>query len=112
MEKEEHLHLSDEELLICVHEMPGYSLATKKWDLFDVPHIQEIDFNMSAFDSLVLSQQKKDLISSLVKEQSNKESHFDDFIKGKGKGLIFLLHGEPGTGKTLTAGNSSTVSIR
>lgn len=67
---------------------------------------------MSAFDSLVLSQQKKDLISSLVKEQSNKESHFDDIIKGKGKGLIFLLHGEPGTGKTLTAGNSSTVSIR
>lgn len=26
-----------------------------------------------------------------------------DVIKGKGKGLIILLHGGPGTGKTLTA---------
>lgn len=29
-----------------------------------------------------------------------------DFVKGKGKGLIFLLHGKPGVGKTYTAGNS------
>jgi ATP-dependent Lon protease len=26
-----------------------------------------------------------------------------DFIEGKGEGLIILLHGGPGTGKTLTA---------
>ncbi|KAL9625862.1 MAG: hypothetical protein Q9160_000182 [Pyrenula sp. 1 TL-2023] len=31
------------------------------------------------------------------------QSHFDDIIKGKGKGLVFLLHGPPGLGKTLTA---------
>jgi len=28
---------------------------------------------------------------------------FSDFISEKGKGCIFLLHGKPGTGKTLTA---------
>jgi DNA polymerase III delta prime subunit len=28
----------------------------------------------------------------------------DDIISGKGKGLIFLLTGPPGLGKTLTAG--------
>lgn len=27
----------------------------------------------------------------------------DDIIAGKGNGLIILLHGSPGTGKTLTA---------
>jgi len=27
-----------------------------------------------------------------------------DFVKGKGNGLIFLLHGKPGMGKTCTAG--------
>lgn len=27
-----------------------------------------------------------------------------DFIEGKGRGLIFLLHGTPGVGKTYTAG--------
>ncbi|KAK4201840.1 hypothetical protein QBC40DRAFT_323006 [Triangularia verruculosa] len=31
------------------------------------------------------------------------DDDFDDFIAGKGKGLIFLLHGKPGLGKTLTA---------
>ncbi len=30
----------------------------------------------------------------------------DDLIAGKGNGLIMLLHGGPGTGKTLTAGKS------
>jgi len=28
---------------------------------------------------------------------------FDDLIKGKGKGMVFLLHGPPGVGKTFTA---------
>lgn len=28
----------------------------------------------------------------------------DDLMAGKGNGLIMLLHGGPGTGKTLTAG--------
>lgn len=28
----------------------------------------------------------------------------DNLIAGKGNGLIMLLHGGPGTGKTLTAG--------
>lgn len=31
----------------------------------------------------------------------------EDIISGKGNGLIMLLHGGPGTGKTLTAGNES-----
>ena len=31
-----------------------------------------------------------------------------DFVKGKGQGLIFLLHGKPGVGKTYTAGKAFT----
>jgi hypothetical protein len=34
-----------------------------------------------------------------------KEPWAADFIKGKGHGLIFLLHGRPGVGKTCTAGD-------
>jgi flagellar biosynthesis GTPase FlhF len=30
-----------------------------------------------------------------------------DFIEKKGNGLIFLLHGGPGVGKTFTAGKSA-----
>ncbi|KAF2184707.1 P-loop containing nucleoside triphosphate hydrolase protein [Zopfia rhizophila CBS 207.26] len=95
--------MSDDDILICSHKIPGFSLVTKRWDFFDVPAISEIKFNQEAFDRLVLPRHQKDLIFSLAKEQQSKEPHFDDLIKGKGKGLIFFLYGDPGVGKTLTA---------
>lgn len=47
----------------------------------------------------------KELIQSLitVHKRENASLGFDDLIKGKGNGLVILLHGAPGTGKTLTA---------
>jgi SpoVK/Ycf46/Vps4 family AAA+-type ATPase len=33
-----------------------------------------------------------------------------DLVEGKGSGLIFLLHGTPGVGKTFTAGMSSNIN--
>ncbi len=57
----------------------------------------------------------KDMVKSLVmvraaqrgmKERRVLDSMRDDLIAGKGNGLIMLLHGGPGTGKTLTAGMS------
>ncbi|KAH6643549.1 P-loop containing nucleoside triphosphate hydrolase protein [Boeremia exigua] len=50
-----------------------------------------------------MPQQKKDMMASLLKSHANKALQIDDVIKGKGKGLVFLLHGPPGVGKTLTA---------
>lgn len=35
-----------------------------------------------------------------------------DMIEGKGKGLIILLHGGPGTGKTLTAESVAELAER
>jgi ATP-dependent Lon protease len=37
-------------------------------------------------------------------QKISQESWAADFVKGKGNGLIFLLHGPPGVGKTCTAG--------
>lgn len=62
-----------------------------------------IQWGNEAFPSLVLSQPKKDLIYSLVKQHNAKAKIFDDVVQGKGKGLIGLLSGRPGCGKTLTA---------
>ena len=45
----------------------------------------------------------KDVIYQLVVSHSIGASKFDDFVKGKGKGLVGLLFGPPGSGKTLTA---------
>ena len=62
--------------------------------------ITDIDFRTEAYDQLVMDPEKKAMIRALVEDNS---SGFSDIISGKGGGCIFLLHGEPGVGKTLTA---------
>ena len=80
----------------------GYSLKYKKWVDFFVDQISEIEWNEHALDRLVLPPDQKELILSFSESQlaGNK---FDDVISGKGKGIICLLSGPPGVGKTLTA---------
>jgi hypothetical protein len=71
------------------------------------------------FDQLVLPPGYKELILSQVKnhisqrslrysqkqtiESKSHNQNPQDIVRGKGRGLIFLLHGPPGTGKTSTA---------
>ncbi|KAJ3535655.1 hypothetical protein NM208_g7048 [Fusarium decemcellulare] len=102
--RNQHMNLEEGEALICCHEMGGFDFARREWALFNVEHIQDVQFNSDAFQQLVFSHEKKRLIQSLVDQRHAKDSSFDDLIKGKGKGLIFLLHGPPGVGKTFTAG--------
>lgn len=99
--------LSDEDTMLCNSWIQGYSLKNKMWGHFEVAKIQEVGFNDEAFNNLVLPEEKKDLILSLVQQQDDNGDGFDDLIKGKGKGLIFLLHGPPGVGKTFTAGKGT-----
>jgi SpoVK/Ycf46/Vps4 family AAA+-type ATPase len=76
-----------------------------------VEHIREIKWNKNAFDqNLVLAEDKKELIRALVTVHIGKKAGTSmndtvkaDFMTGKGEGLLILLHGGPGTGKTLTA---------
>jgi hypothetical protein len=96
--------LTDEDFLICTHKIPGFCFNTKRWCIFQVALINEIEFNSQAFQALLLPQHQKDMIHSLVRVHSSDGMGFDDLIKGKGKGMVFLLHGVPGVGKTLTAG--------
>lgn len=68
-------------------------------------HIRDIQWNKETFEHrLVLQEEKKELIKALVTVHIDKShSVKTDFMEGKGEGLIILLHGGPGTGKTLTA---------
>ncbi|OCL02005.1 P-loop containing nucleoside triphosphate hydrolase protein [Glonium stellatum] len=102
-EDDEHLRLDDNDFLICNSTMPGFLFVEKKWGLFNVEHITDIEYNSNAFNSLLLDEEQKQMILSLVKVHTNEMLSFDDVIKGKGRGMIFLLHGIPGVGKTLTA---------
>jgi hypothetical protein len=96
--------LQDNHFMICDHQLPGFSLADKQWCWFDIDKIIDVEFNTGAFERLLLPQEQKDMIYSLVEVHTNNDLSFDDVIKGKGKGMVFLLHGVPGVGKTLTAG--------
>ena len=50
-------------------------------------------WNPLPFKSLVIPQHNKDILLALVQSHmaSSKEPSFDDFVEGKGKGLIILL---------------------
>ena len=79
-----------------------------------VDNVFNVTWNKDAFERLVLPSNTKELIKALVMVRTSVPGKIqgmslagkrDDLIAGKGNGLIMLLHGGPGTGKTLTAGN-------
>ena len=66
------------------------------------------------FQKLVLPDGHKDIVRALVNTHARRVTggtrptttqpkHEFDLVKGKGQGLIILLHGAPGVGKTSTA---------
>ena len=98
-----HRPLTSKELLLAVPYVRGYALKNKKWFILFVDQIIPIKFSDNAFQSLVMPNEKKDLILAFVESQVKHKNEFDDIIEGKGRGMIMLLSGPPGVGKTLTA---------
>lgn len=104
--------LTDEQALLASPIVRGYSFTEKKFLDFFVDHVSPIEWNTRCFEQLVLPPQQKELVQALVSEHTRRasstttspsSSRFDDIVKGKGRGLILVLHGPPGVGKTLTA---------
>ncbi|KAF2197621.1 P-loop containing nucleoside triphosphate hydrolase protein [Delitschia confertaspora ATCC 74209] len=95
--------LSEEFYPLCSPIVKGYSLKTKNWAQFHVDNVKDIVWDDRAFESLVLPPGYKELILSFTKSQNQTEDIIDDVIEGKGQGIVMLLNGEPGVGKTLTA---------
>lgn len=98
--------LTDDHYLRCPAVIPGFALKTKRWGHFmvDDESLKPIKWNKGAFKTLQMEEYKKRLIKSLINGHKEASSCFDDLVSGKGQGLIFLLYGPPGLGKTLTAG--------
>jgi hypothetical protein len=73
-------------------------------DLLPIDDLHEVAWNKQAFDHLVLDANYKKVILALTEaNRASNDETFDDFIHGKGQGLVILLHGASGAGKTLTA---------
>ena len=97
---------TEEQLLIASPVVLGFDFSTKLWLEFTVNDIHDIVWNDGAFDSLVLPENQKSIVKALVESHTSKASeskNVDDIITGKGRGLVAVLHGTPGVGKTLTA---------
>lgn len=80
-------------------EIPAFSLNDKQWFITFVDDIEEIEFNDNAFNVLKIKEDYKELMLRMI---NNDIPSFDP-ISEKGLGKIFLLNGNPGIGKTLTA---------
>ncbi len=97
------ISLTPYQYLLTTDTLRGYSLKDKVWLTLSLSGIREISWNEKAFPSLVLPDDTKDLILAFAQSQLKRKQTFDDIIEGKGKGIILLLSGPPGVGKTLTA---------
>ena len=91
-------------LLLLPPTVKAFSLRKKDWEDVELTCLREVQFELKAFDKLVIKKPHRNLVTAMSKSYFAKDSNFADLIKGKGRGLIILLHGSPGTGKTLTAG--------
>ncbi|EMD86517.1 hypothetical protein COCC4DRAFT_166974 [Bipolaris maydis ATCC 48331] len=124
---------SEDELVIMSYRVFGFVLRSRKWAKLDLSHLTEVhpqeaasmtsniagkdtshqqreeDEPSSVFDRLVLEKGHHTMIVSLIaqhfrdKKSTTGQREEFDLVKGKGKGLILLLHGAPGVGKTSTA---------
>ncbi|CAK48372.1 AAA family ATPase [Aspergillus niger] len=104
--------LSDDQYLICASFINGFSFAQKAWCQISVSALSDVEWNHNAFKRLVMAENRRELIHGLVKAHRQDDAVFDDVVANKGKGLIALLTGSPGVGKTLTAEAVAEVTQR
>lgn len=93
---------SDKSLLFPFVSLYNLNI-NKKWGVSHIRHLSPVKYQKDALDYLVLDQKKKHIIKSLISSKDSHHSLYSDFIKNKGQGLVFLLYGTSGTGKTFTA---------
>ena len=106
--------LPNEALILLPPRVYGFSLLDRKWFAFDISLVEDIKYSNLSFDRLVIPDDHKKIMQALVRhhtkgprvaaEIKGPDQEFSmDIVRGKGKGLIILLHGVPGVGKTSTA---------
>ncbi|KAJ6506201.1 P-loop containing nucleoside triphosphate hydrolase protein [Mycena vitilis] len=97
----EHI-LKDDDLMLATPIVYGFSFTAKRWLEFNVEFVNDIKWNDEGFKNLAIDPDRKTLIQALVQSHANSKDSVDDFVVGKGLGLIINLFGPPGVGKTLT----------
>ena len=102
--------LSDEDYALLPKRVYAFVIKERSFNLLDIDNLQPLEAQSDAFDSLLLDDINKKLIKSTVHahfrrkevEKQGIELLTQDLIRAKGRGLVMLLHGAPGVGKTAT----------
>ncbi|KAI1138283.1 P-loop containing nucleoside triphosphate hydrolase protein [Hypoxylon sp. FL0543] len=98
---------SDIYYIVLSKVVSGFILGERRWGHFNVEYLQEVKFDKEAFKYLVLDDEIKLTVRALIGKFASDNGKVtpwpNDFVKNKGQGRIFLLHGSPGVGKTCTA---------
>ena len=96
--------IEDEEKLLLPPYVYGFVLQTRKWAKFEIDKIRDVTYS-SGFDDLVLPAGHKETVRALVANHARMPGSVGsqmngqlsiDLVRGKGKGLVILLHGAPG----------------
>ncbi|KAF3064947.1 putative aaa family atpase protein [Daldinia childiae] len=98
--------LLDEDLIMTNATVRGFAFSIKKFLEFFVENLSPIKWDETYFDQLVLNPTTKRTVQAMVSMHTRRgqtNAGVDDIVEGKGKGLVLVLHGPPGVGKTLTA---------
>ncbi|KAB5578518.1 ATPase [Coniochaeta sp. 2T2.1] len=92
---------------VLADTIPAFILSERRWAMLKVSDLTDVKPDREAFKYLVLDDDIKLTVKALIGKFASSDGKVspwpNDFVKNKGEGRIFLLHGSPGVGKTCTA---------
>jgi hypothetical protein len=109
------LELREEDLVLLPKRMFAYALRERRFLPIDLNLLKPVRREPGVFENLRIQSDYKDVVRGLVMSHFQRkvlerkyadaaaEGPSQDLIQGKGRGLVVLLHGVPGVGKTATA---------
>ncbi|KAI0966031.1 P-loop containing nucleoside triphosphate hydrolase protein [Xylaria arbuscula] len=95
--KEDVVPLTDLECVLAVPRVKGFDLIAKEWCEFNIDDIQDVEWDETPYNNLVLPEGERDLVMAFADHPRRSTRGFDDFVAHKGEGIIILLCGPAGS---------------
>ena len=106
-------HLPKSLELICWPTIVAFSLSIKQWGHVLVDGLSPVVPSNDAWEQLVLPERTKEMLLAMTSSTASNTAEaetstvqrpryrYRDIVDSKGGGVLFLLYGAPGTGKTV-----------